>query len=220
MASTYTEPIRAGEFLISEAGGTRSREKVTIKSGEDLLAGAVVGKITVGAATAAAVAGNTGNGTMGAVTLSAGAKVGVYKLTIVEPGTNVGTFIVEDPDGINIGRGVVASAFSAGGLAFTLADGSTDFVAGDQFTITVAAGSGKYVEMDPAAADGSQIAAGVLYGDCDASLADTEAVIIARDAEVNEALLVWISGATTNQKNQGKTELKALGIIARAGFPA
>ena len=220
MASTYTEPIRAGEFLISEGGGTRSREKVTIKSGEDLLAGAVVGKITVGAATAAAVAGNTGNGTCGAVTLSAGAKAGVYRLVIIEPATNAGAFVVEDPDGIIIGRGNVASAFSDGGLAFTLADGSTDFVAGDSFTITIAAGSGKYVEMDPAATDGSQIAAGVLYGDCDAAAADKEAVIIARDAEVNEALLVWISGATTNQKNAGKAQLATLGIIARAGFPA
>lgn len=220
MASTYTEPNRPGQFLVSEAGGTRSREKVTIKSGETLLAGAVVGKITVGAATAAAVAGNTGNGTCGAVTVSAGAKAGVYRLVIIEPATNAGAFIVEDPDGIIIGRGNVASAFSAGGLAFTLADGSTDFIAGDMFTITIAAGSGKYVEMDPAATDGSQIAAGVLYGDCDAASADTEAVIIARDAEVNNSYLVWITGATTDQKNAAKTQLAALGIITRAGFPA
>lgn len=90
-----------------------------------------------GTAVAAAVAGNTGNGTMGAVTVSAGAKAGVYTLTITEPAANAGAFVVEDPDGINIGNGDVAAAFSAGGLAFTLADGATDFAAGDQFTITV-----------------------------------------------------------------------------------
>ena len=89
-------------------------------------------------ATAAALGTNTGNGAMGSITVSAGAMPGVYTLTIVEPGTNVGTFVVEDPLGNQVGDGVVASAFSAGGLAFTLADGSTDFVAGDSFAITVA----------------------------------------------------------------------------------
>jgi hypothetical protein len=38
---------------------------------------------------------------------------------------------------VEIGNGDVAVAFSAGGLAFTLADGATDFASGDQFTITV-----------------------------------------------------------------------------------
>ena len=89
-------------------------------------------------ATAAALGTNTGNGAMGSITVSAGAMPGVYTLTIVEPGTNVGTFVVEDTLGNQVGDGVVASAFSAGGLAFTLADGSTDFVAGDSFAITVA----------------------------------------------------------------------------------
>jgi hypothetical protein len=88
-------------------------------------------------AEAAALGTNTGNGAMGAITVSAGAKPGRYTLTFIEPGSNVGTFIVLDPDGIQIGDGVVAAAFSAGGLAFTLADGATDFVSGDSFAITV-----------------------------------------------------------------------------------
>ncbi|HYC45373.1 MAG TPA: major capsid protein P2 [Burkholderiales bacterium] len=93
-------------------------------------------------ASSAAWAGNTGNGTMGAVTVAAGAKVGVHKITIVEPGANVGTFVHEDPDGELVSvRGVVASAYSGGGLSFTLADGATDFVAGDGFDITVSANS-------------------------------------------------------------------------------
>lgn len=86
----------------------------------------------------AALGTNTGNGVMGAITVTPGAKIGNYVLTIVEPGSNVGTFIVVDPDGKQIGDGAVASAFSAGGIAFTLADGATDFVAGDSFTITIA----------------------------------------------------------------------------------
>lgn len=89
-------------------------------------------------ATSAAWTGNTGDGAMGTVTVSAAAKVGVHKIVIAEPGANVGTFIHFDPDGNIVSKkGVVASAYSAGGLAFTLADGATDFVSGDGFDITV-----------------------------------------------------------------------------------
>jgi hypothetical protein len=100
--------------------------------------GCVVGASFAGTGTATALAGNTGNGAMGAITVSAGAKEGDYNLLIVEPGTNAGVFEVTDPDGEFVGRGSVGSAFSAGGLAFTLADGATDFVGGDGFTIAVA----------------------------------------------------------------------------------
>lgn len=88
-------------------------------------------------ATSVAGATNTGNGVMGAITASAGAKVGVHHFVCVEPGTNVGNFAHFDPDGLIVGRMTVAAAYSNAGLAFTLADGSTDFVAGDFFTVTV-----------------------------------------------------------------------------------
>lgn len=41
-----TEGIRAGEFVVSEGNGAISREKVTIASGEVLVAGTVLGKVT------------------------------------------------------------------------------------------------------------------------------------------------------------------------------
>ena len=44
--TTLTEKRHTGEFILSEANGQRSRETVTIKSGEDLEAGTVLGKIT------------------------------------------------------------------------------------------------------------------------------------------------------------------------------
>ncbi|MBF0339672.1 MAG: head decoration protein [Magnetococcales bacterium] len=89
-------------------------------------------------ATATAYAWNTGTGAMGAITVSAGAKVGDYRLDIMRAASNAGHFIVTDPDGKHVGAGAVGSAFSAGGLAFTLAD-ATDYAAGDGFIITVAA---------------------------------------------------------------------------------
>jgi hypothetical protein len=40
------EQNRAGEFLISEANGTRSRETVTILEGFDIKTGTLLGKVT------------------------------------------------------------------------------------------------------------------------------------------------------------------------------
>lgn len=213
--TTLTENFHAGAFLVSEAMGTRSREAITVLSGQNLKAGAVLGAtLAGGAATATAKAGNTGNGTMGAITVSGPAKVGTYRLTIIEPATNAGTFEVEDPDGVVIGTGNVAVAFNAGGLAFTLADGVTDFVAGDGFTIAVT-GTAKYKEFNVANTDGSEIARAVLWDAVDASAADKSGVAIVRDAEIASAGLVWFTGATAGNKATGKSQLADAGLIAR-----
>ncbi|MDD3028834.1 MAG: head decoration protein [Alphaproteobacteria bacterium] len=68
-----TEGQHKAEFLVSEANGTASRDVVAILAGQNLKAGHVLGQISVGSATGAAVSGNTGNGTLSAVTV--GAKV-------------------------------------------------------------------------------------------------------------------------------------------------
>ncbi len=41
-----TEALRPGEFILSEANGSISREEVTIASGQNLAAGTVVGKVS------------------------------------------------------------------------------------------------------------------------------------------------------------------------------
>lgn len=212
--TVLTEGQHTGEFLVTEANGSLSRETVTVLSGQNLKAGHVLGKVAVGTATGAAVSGNTGNGTIGAVSAGATAKAGVYTATCIEPAANGGTFTVEDPDGVNVGTAVVGTAF-AGPVVFTIADGATDFVAGDRFTITVAAGSGKYKEYNPANTDGSQTAVAILYAAVDATAADTEGVVIARHAEVNAAELVWFSGADANQKSAGLAQIKTNDIVAR-----
>lgn len=43
-----SEGRHAGEFLVSEANGSRSRENVTVAAGQNLKAGAVLGKLTAG----------------------------------------------------------------------------------------------------------------------------------------------------------------------------
>lgn len=46
--TTQTETTHAGGFIISEANGNRSRQNVTLTSGQDLEDGAVLGKVTSG----------------------------------------------------------------------------------------------------------------------------------------------------------------------------
>ena len=214
MPNTITEGRHAGEFIIVDDAAF-SREQITVLSGQVLKAGHVVGRVAFGAATPAPVAGNSGNGTIATVGVGLGAKAGVYRVTCIEPATNLGRFTVEDPDGVNVGVATVATEFVGGGLTFTIADGSTDFASGDAFTITVAAGSGKVKEYNPANTDGSAVPAGILYDVVDAAGGDRRGVILARHAVVNAGELVWFSGATTNQKTAGLAGLALLGIIGR-----
>lgn len=93
-----TEKVHNGEFLISEANGELSREEVTVVSGQNLVGGSVVGKITA---------------------------------------------------------------------------------------------TSKYAIYDNGASDGTQAAAGVLYGAVNASGGDKIGAIIERDAEVDGDLLNW-----------------------------
>lgn len=206
-----------GEFIVTETEGTISRETVTLLAGQNLKAGHVLGKVSVGTATAQASSGNTGNGAISAVTVGVGAKAGIYTVTCVEPAANAGTFLVEDPDGVTVGTAHVGVAFT-GPINFTLADGSTDFVSGDRFLVTVAAGSGKYKEYNPANADGAQTAVALLLDNVDATAADKEVVIIARHAEVNGAELIWFTGATDLQKATAIAQLKEQVILVRSAL--
>jgi hypothetical protein len=112
----------AGEFIVSEGNGKISRETITVLSGQDLGAGAVLGKVTA---------------------------------------------------------------------------------------------SGKYKALDPAAVDGSEAAAGILFDAVDASTADAEGVAIVRLAEVNAAELVWPASITGPEQATALGELAAVNIIAR-----
>lgn len=216
--TTFTENPHAGGFLMSEANDKSfSRENVTIASGANLISGSVLGQIgpSTGAPTynGTVTPANTGNFTCGAITESAGAIVGAYR------GEFIAATVYEmfDPNGLFLGEGNTGVAFSGGGLGFTITAGGTAAVAGDNFTITVAANAnqGKYALMDPAAKDGSQVAVAVLFADALAGSADVKAAIIARNAEVNSSELVWKSGTTTPQQTAAIAQLKAVGILAR-----
>lgn len=83
---------------------------------------------------------NTGDGAMGTLAVAALTPVGRYKAVCIEPAANAGRFALFAPNylgGYELGTFTVAVAFSIGGISGTLADGATDFVAGDGFLIDV-----------------------------------------------------------------------------------
>lgn len=208
-----TERARALGFVLSEGEGNISRDVVTILSGAGVLAaGTILGQITAGAATAAAKSGgNTGDATISAVTLGAGAKVGVYQVRF----TAATKFDVVDPDGFKLKSGTTGAAYSDD-LGFTITAGSTPMVADDGFDITVAAGSKKFKPATAAGTDGAQNASAILAYPVDATLADVQAVVISRLAEVKAPLLVY--GATLNddtKKAAARAQLASKFIIAR-----
>lgn len=96
-----------------------------------------------------------------------------FDLTVAEA-TGAGTFKVYDPNGIEIGT-VTAStggtAFANAEIGFTLTSAGANFVVGDGFDLTVAAGSGQYVTCVSTAIDGSQNPVGIAGEDMDATSA-------------------------------------------------
>ena len=77
---------------------------------------------------------------------------------------------------------------------------------------------GKVVALDPGAADGTEVAIGVLTADVTApDGADADGVMIARHAIVSDAGLVWPSGITAPQQTTAIAQLKVAGILVRKG---
>lgn len=212
--TTLNETVHAWEFVLSEANRTRGRDNVSLMQGQKLQAGTVLGLIATGAASAAAGAGNTGNGTMGAITVGSAAQVGDYVLTITAAAANAGTFSLVAPDGTSLAAGTVAVAYSQGGLSFTLADGATDFAVNDTFTISVTKVPGHHVKYDNGASDGSQTAVAVLGAYTDTTDRHRQVAVAARDMEIIESLLDWGSNDSTGI-TAGTADLATRGLILR-----
>lgn len=77
------------------------------------------------------------------------------------------------------------------------------------------AATGVYLKLDPAAEDGSESAAGILFDAVDASAGAANGVAITRLAEVNGAELIWPDGIDGGDKDAALTELAAQHIIVR-----
>lgn len=224
MADTKkTENRRVADWLKNQLDGRESIENhlILAGSGSDrvLTSGMVLAKKTVtGTATSTTPAATTGDGVMGAITVSNPAVPGRYKLTVVTLVANKGDFVVENPNGKVIGAGIVASAFSEGGLAFTLADGAADYIVGDVIFIDVVVTAVKFIQLVLAGTDGSEIAAGLLYLDTTAlENIDKAAAIVTRDAMINKDMITHPTGASAAQKLVILGQLNELKIRNREG---
>lgn len=218
-----TEGKYLGDALLWEvdAAFRYCRDDVTILAGSGaeraLTRCMVVGKVTKGDVTTQAWTGNAGGGDFAATpTAGAAAMAGKHTVEITGAGATA-PFIVRNPLGEVLGNGKVGTAFDAGGIAFTLSDGTPDFAAGDGFDIIVAAGSDKVVQIDFSGTDGREDAVGILVDDVTApDGSDAKGVIVARGPAILKASgLVWPAGATTNQKNAALAQLRTLGFVIR-----
>lgn len=200
-----TTQLFAGDF-------PRVTKAITILTGLVLAAGTLLGKILLGAATAAAKTGdNTGNGTLtldSTTPILAGAKAGVYKVRVIRAAiAAIGETSpamkaiaeLKDPDGkvlevfdVPTTPGITIS----NQVKFTMVEGSSAFALGDGFDITIAAGSGKYKAYDADNLDGSQYPELVLAEDIDSSDGDVKAVAYA-SGHFNEAA---VTGVDANAK--------------------
>jgi hypothetical protein len=219
----WNEPTAVSDVLKSEEEGHFCRGVGVIKNGAGALdIGYVLGQINVAGATSAEKAGGNTAGA-GALTLDAspvlaGAKAGIYSVRCIQAIANGGLFEVRDPAGIVIGEVLVGQTF-ANRIKFSIAD-ATDFVVGDGFDITVAAGSGKYVPYDPTANDGSQVAEAILLHAVDASAADIAGAVILINgpAEISPAGLKWGANVTTQaHKDAALATFRSRLILARQG---
>lgn len=222
---TIIETIHAGAFIVSEAPGFQSRETAVIAASQTIVAGQVLGKTAVVAgvtSSSAADAGNTGDGAMTldvTTPVAANAKNGVYRAVCIEPATDGGTFAVLDPDGVEIGRYVVGAPAFNNQVKFVIADGLTDFAAGDAFSIAVGIESvtdEQFKALDLSATDGVQNATAIAVYAATTGVGETKKIaILSRNAEVRAADLSWPDGITTVQKAAAIEQLGALGIVLR-----
>lgn len=208
-----------GGFLVSEANGHQSRDAITLTGGAPVLAGTVLGLVGApggGEPVASVVAGpdNVGDGTLSVLSPpQADAPEGIYSIVF----TSATRFNLSGP-GELAERGLQpAQQITANGMTFTVTPGETKFAAGDSFEIQYGATgtAGAWCAWNPAASDGSQNAAGILYGTRDATQGDVDAVAITRAAEVNSTELIWPPDATSAQIAAATAQLKTAGILLR-----
>ncbi|OVE45593.1 head decoration protein [Chromobacterium violaceum] len=208
-----------GGFLVSEAPGHQSRDQILLTGGQLVLAGTVLGQISSSnsspVASAAAGPANVGNGTLtiGTQPQAGFTPAGVFTITLTAPTV----FSITGPGNFNNVDLPIGTALDADGMVFTVAAGSTPFAAGDSFTITVTSPgtAGQWRPLNPAATDGSQVAAGVLFATKDVTSGPKPALGITRLAEVNGSELLWPPGITPTQQAAAVSQLAQAHILVR-----
>ena len=181
----------------------------TLAISQTITVGSALGKKLVAAgAVAAGGAGsqgaNTGTGTCTAFALVNSAKVpmvGTYALKFTTAVSHGGDFVLKDPNGMFVGYGSMTAAtggatvFEFEGFTFTLTDNG-DFIVGDGFTLTIAAGSGQVVKLDKTLTDGSQFIYGIALEAVTTGSGATGSVPVGLTGVYNSDVVNFVSGTT------------------------
>lgn len=216
VSPVLNEHFYTGAFLIREANGYLSRDKGELvnETSADISfeAGLVLSDVSTVIADFVVGGSNTGNGTIGSITVAVGTKPSNYEIAF----TDATNYTVAGPDGSQLGVGVAGTALDVEGLSFTVSAGTTAFVAGDTFTIVVVpSGPKQYVPYTGAAA-----AAAVLF---DRVYVEAETArhvaVVSRLAEVNEQELCW-DPAVTSAADVATLQSEALNQLAVGGIVA
>jgi len=198
-ASYLAASPHTNSTLIRGSGIALRTRKVILAAGAVFALGSVLGIATISAATAAPKqGGNTGNGTISAVTLKTDAKLGIYTVRM----TDATHFDVHDPDGLLLEEAVAVGAAVSNDLGFTVTAGGTAFAVGDGFDITVAPGSNKAKLAAAAGLDGSDEPSLVLPYAVDATGGDVEAMAY-ESGDFIEENLVFGDGITPDGAREG-----------------
>lgn len=205
----------AGHYLLSEAEGSRSRDRIRVGASQTLKAGRVLAALGLGdgVATPGTPVG-PGNGAVGAWTVDAGAPAGRWLIRLLATGATA-AYAVYRPDGSQDGQGAVGTAYN-GGINGTLADGATDWSVGAEIPIVVTYPDGEvFVSHDPAGTNGSQYPRGILFDDVTTGVGETVAAVAhVRDCQVSELALGW-GAHSAPQKLVAVAALARAGVIAR-----
>jgi hypothetical protein len=223
LLTTNPDTLGDGHFLFGPYDPNLSGENIVLLATTvALVSGTMLGRTITGTPTVAAVAavsgsgGTPGNGAVGSLTADAGAPEGAYTITILNPAANAGAFEVRKPDRSLDGYGTVGVAYN-GTINFTLADGSTDFVEDDRITVNVSYAdyAYRYGALDPAAVNGLQNFAAILFGRREISTVTQRAAGVVRDQGVNGNLITYPNAMTTAQKAKAEDQARDKGIIIR-----
>lgn len=186
-------------------------QQIRLASGT-LVRGAILGQKTDDSTTVTAGATNTGNGTVGSLTLGDTPVYGVFTLTA----TSATNFSVVDPEGNALANLTVGTAYTSASINLKITAGGTAFVAGDTFAIEAVEATGDYILSVKTASDGSQTPTAVLVSSTDASVSpqDAGAYVL---GEFNENAITfdpsWTLGAL-------RTALRAYGIFLKSSVSA
>jgi hypothetical protein len=153
------------------------QQPIILVAGRKYVAGTILSRAVTAATLAAEPSpdygkpANKGDGEITDLTYGHAVQRGAYRVLVfrVLNQSQIADFRVSDPDNRCIGLGATDQEFRSRHLTFWLRQGSKPFAVGDRFGINVVAVTDQYAEVDPSAADGREVVAGILAEAVDAS---------------------------------------------------